>query len=112
MKTTSITAALGLAVLLAGTTAGLAQQQPWDDDTNTRFRGPYERNYDSPYPGRGYGWGRERRFYNETFPGRAYGYRREPQRYWDGNCQVTRFWRDGEYHTVRRCHVPSARWGY
>jgi hypothetical protein len=68
---------------------------------------------DDDFPGRGYGWGRERRFRGEEFPGRGYGNRDRDrarvQRFWDGRCWVTRVWRDGAYRESRQCEAPRYR---
>jgi len=77
------------------------------------------RTDDDDFPGRGYGWGRERRFRGEDFPGRGYGNRDRDrsrvQRFWDGRCWVMRVWRDGTYRESRQCEVPRYRrdrWDY
>jgi hypothetical protein len=108
MKVLVLKAALALAVIIA-TPMG-ASADPWKDESgHGRWRGGYDRN--DGYPGRGYGYGRERRFERNEFPGRAYGnYGERRQRrafkekYDDGNCKIERKWeRNGEYKEERKC---------
>jgi hypothetical protein len=85
MKVLGWTAALSL--ILMGW-AGSASADPWKDESgNGRWRSGYERSYDGPRRGYGYGYERprrERRAFKQEFD--------------DGRCKVERKWeRNGEY---------------
>lgn len=88
---------LTLILALAGWT-GIASADPWKDESGKgRERGGYARS-DDGYPGRGHGYGRERRFDPDAFPGRSYGYRDDrPRRGWR---------RADEWAGIPRGHLP------
>ena len=69
MKTLALTTAVALATLMGA--ASTASADPWHGGYG-RWRGGYERH--DGYPGRGYGYGHERRFQRYGFPSHAYGY--------------------------------------
>jgi len=69
MKTFTLTTAVAFAALTGAIST--ASADPWDGGYG-RWRGGYERH--DGFPGRGYGYGHERRFQRYAFPGRAYGY--------------------------------------
>lgn len=113
----AVTALALIAAVPASSLAMPAGAQPSDGLVATSPSPAQYRADDDDFPGRGYGWGRERRFRGEDFPGRGYGNRDRPrvQRYWDGRCWVTRIWRDGAYREARQCEAPRVRrdrWDY
>jgi hypothetical protein len=89
MKVLGWTAALSL--ILFGW-AGSASADPGKDESgNGRWRGGYERSYDGPRRGYGYGYERPRR------ERRAF-----KQEYDDGNCKVERKWERSAAASTRK----------
>ena len=39
--------------------------------------------------------------------GHAYGHDKHKEKYWDGNCEVERKWKHGEYEEKRKCREPE-----
>jgi hypothetical protein len=105
MKALGWTAALSLVLVRW---AGSASADPDKDESGKgRWRGGYERSYDGPRRGYGYGYEhprRERRAFKQEFD--------------DGRCEVERKWeRNGEYREERkrrgRARAPrGAVYGY
>jgi hypothetical protein len=101
MKVLGWTAALSLLLV---EWAGSASADPWKDESGKgRWRGGYERSYDGPVRGYGYGHERPRR------ERRAF-----KEEYYDGRCKVER---NGDYKEERKCRAGvrsprGASYGY